>query len=64
MSLLTNDTNFKALTLDVVIEKKNTIYIKKFRFFLSIAEYINLYLIFFDIYINNAIIMLDVEFNL
>ena len=64
ISLLTNDLNFNATTLDAAVDKVNLTYISKFGLFLSIAQNINSCLIFNNIYINNPIIASNIKFNL
>lgn len=61
--LLISNLNFNATTLNTTVDKKNLIYISKYRLLSSILQNINLCLIFYNIYIDNFITALNVEFN-
>lgn len=56
--------NLKNKTLNTAIIKNNLSYIKKFELPISIAQYIDFYLIFNNVYINDLIIALDIKLNL
>ena len=58
----TNNYNLETTTLDSV-KRENSKYISKFEFSISIAQYMDLCLIFYDIQINDPSTASDVEFN-
>lgn len=64
MSTSINNHNLKITILNIIIERENLKHISKFCLAASIIQYIDLHLILFDIYIDNLIIALDIEFNL
>lgn len=64
MSLLTNNNNSKTSILDITILRKNLDYILRFKLLIKVIQYINLCLIFYDIYINKPTIVLDIKLNL
>ena len=61
MSSSINNLNPNTITLDVGINIKNLIYIMTFRLLLSIAQYINTCLIFYNVYISDFITAFDIE---
>lgn len=63
MSTLASNLNFKANILDIA-DRKNLIYITKFRLPLSVNQYINSHQILNNIYIHNSTIVSDIELNL
>lgn len=64
MSLSISNLNSDDVILDATIDKVNLTYISKFELPKSIPQYINLALIYYDVYIDNFIIALDAELNL
>ena len=62
MSLLTSNLNPKITTLDITI-RENLSYLAKFGLHFSIAQHINIYLIFHDVHINDFITTSDIELN-
>lgn len=64
MSFLTNNYNLITTSLNNIAERENLNYISKFGLAASIVQYIDLYLIFYIIYIDGFIIALNVELNL
>lgn len=50
-------------TLDINTIRENLGYLTKFELPLSITQYINTYLTFYDVYINDPIMISDVELN-
>lgn len=64
MSLSLPSNRNPKTTLDIVVEKENLNCISKFGLSTSITQYIDLHLIFHDIYIANLIIALDIKLNL
>lgn len=59
-----NNLKLKIVNLNITINRKNMIYIKKFNQFLNIAQYINFCQIFYNNYINDFTIILKIKFNL
>ena len=64
MFLSTNKHNFEIIILDAATKKENLNWISKFRLPANVAQHINLYLIFYDVYIDDPTIVLDIELNL
>ena len=60
MSMSISDQNPKITILNIATVRESLNYITKFGLPLSITQYINIYLIFYDVYINNPIIILDI----
>ena len=63
MSNSTSNHNPKTNTLNITIKKENLNYISKFGLPISITHYIDSRFIFYDIYINNFIIISNIKLN-
>lgn len=63
MFISTSNKNSENIILDAIAKIKNLNYILRFELLISIAQHINLRLIFYDIYINNPIIASNVKLN-
>ncbi len=63
MSTSTSNLNPKITTLDITIIRENLNYLAKFELLSNIAQYINTYLIFYDVYIDDPINASDIELN-
>ena len=64
MSTSTSNLNLDTTTLNAVAVRKNLNYIKNFGLPLSIAQHIDICLIFHDVHIDDPIIVSNIEFNL
>ncbi len=64
MSTSTNNPNPNTTTLNAVTVRENLNYIENFELPLSVAQYIDIHLIFHDVHIDNLTIMSNIEFNL
>lgn len=61
MSISINNQNFKITLFDIVAKRENLNYILKFGLLANIAQYINIYIIIYNVHINDFIIILDVK---
>ena len=59
-----SNRNLKTTTLDAAAKRENLNCISKFGLPASVVQYTNLYLILYDVHINNSTIALNIEFNL
>ncbi len=64
MSTSISNLNPKTTILDTTTIKKNLSYLTKFDLPSNVAQYIDIYLIFYDVHINDPITVSDIELNL
>lgn len=59
-----SNLNFKTITLNAIVVRENLNYIAKFGLPASITQHINLCLIFYNVYINNFTLAINLKLNL